>query len=574
MVGLYRRIPENPLLQQFGRSQLAFPLGATLDAVAGDPLVSPSGMIEGQRELEEARGLRGAFGQPDLAPDADERDLSPLVPADELNRRFGHLGLEFEAPEREEAALLLVEQKRAEIIRETVIAQGPGGVLPLAAQFGTAIAASALDPLNVAASFVPVIGQARYARWAARVGNLRARAATGAIEGTVGAALIEPFTFGLSQAQQLDYDMADALVNVSIGTVLGTGLQVGTGTLSDIAGRAATRRLEAQIETARAHEEALRTAVAQAVQGRAIDVEPVLRDSELVRDLMGGASVRALEAGRETPIATLDLGAPARAAEAGEVAPAALSVPSVTRRGGLRAFDSEAEALDAARRMSGDPARVERLPDGRFAIVRERPGADVERRPDGSVRRFPNRRQAQRFIDRMDEGAPEPRALPTGEGDFVVARGLSAADAAAVEANPRVASFPDRPRETFTPAQPRPVRPLEQDLSALSLPRTRPSRGEVRRRLAAEGAPERDATADFRASEEISREAEEIARTDVAETAQNEADFAAELVEDLRRQGRLDEREGAEIQEVERLLERATAYGRAAREAAVCMTRP
>ena len=50
-----------------------------------------------------------------------------------------------------------------------------------AAQFGTMLAGSVLDPLNVASAFIPAVGQARMATMAARFGKSGSRLMAGAI---------------------------------------------------------------------------------------------------------------------------------------------------------------------------------------------------------------------------------------------------------------------------------------------------------------------------------------------------------------------------------------------------------
>ena len=45
---------------------------------------------------------------------------------------------------------------------------------------------------------------------------------------------VEPIDYGVAQSLQADYDMYDSLLNVTFGTVLGSGLHVGAGKLKDI----------------------------------------------------------------------------------------------------------------------------------------------------------------------------------------------------------------------------------------------------------------------------------------------------------------------------------------------------
>ena len=93
---------------------------------------------------------------------------------------------------------------------------------------------SLFDPINIAASFIPVFGQARFAGLVARQGFTRARLAKGVTEGAVGAAIVEPIVYGVAKEVQADYGLADSLLNITFGTILGGGLHVGAGKLKDL----------------------------------------------------------------------------------------------------------------------------------------------------------------------------------------------------------------------------------------------------------------------------------------------------------------------------------------------------
>lgn len=210
-------------------------------------------------------------------------------------------GLSLAVPEdgyTQEALDILIGRQQQAAARQSMDERTPwgwGSLVRGSAQLLTGVA----DPLNVASAFVPVVREARAASWMARAGEgfaARAgtRAAIGAVEGAAGAAMLEPLVFGLHSAMQDDYDMTDSLVNLAFGTVLGGVLHSGAGMVSDVAQRAATRAARTEIdrimaETPKtaieavdaagpaAHEAAFRTALADAAQGRAPDVEAVVR---------------------------------------------------------------------------------------------------------------------------------------------------------------------------------------------------------------------------------------------------------------------------------------------------------
>ncbi len=184
-----------------------------------------------------------------------------LITAEEANELFGDTGAKFDKPITRRAAELVAEVKREEKIRQDIVARGPRGVLPTLAQFGASLAGAAIDPLNIAAAFIPIVSQARFAGFVARMGLTRARVATGTIEGAIGNALIEPGVFVLARGQQLDYEMSDALVNIALGGLLGGGLHVAAGRVGDVISR----------RSAETREALLRGATAQAARGNRID---------------------------------------------------------------------------------------------------------------------------------------------------------------------------------------------------------------------------------------------------------------------------------------------------------------
>jgi hypothetical protein len=155
-----------------------------------------------------------------------------LQEPESLTEQYGELGLQFDRPMTEGEAKLLADNKRAELIRQAIISKGPTGVVPGLAKFGAGLAAMAVDPLEVASMFVPVVGVAGRAAAVAKFGKVGGRVLIGATEGFVGSALTEPLYYGLSRQQQLDYTMADALLNVGLGTVFGGGIGAIGGALA------------------------------------------------------------------------------------------------------------------------------------------------------------------------------------------------------------------------------------------------------------------------------------------------------------------------------------------------------
>jgi hypothetical protein len=162
----------------------------------------------------------------------------------ELNKEYAKIGLYFEQDEYQSVVDIMVREKNQERARQSVMARGPegswnplsGGFYVGAAKFTTGLATSFLDPINIAASFIPVFGQARFAKLLAKKGMTftKARAIRGAVEGAAGATLVEPIVYGVAKSLQSDYDLYDSFLNVTFGTILGSGLHVGAGRLKDL----------------------------------------------------------------------------------------------------------------------------------------------------------------------------------------------------------------------------------------------------------------------------------------------------------------------------------------------------
>lgn len=151
-------------------------------------------------------------------------DAGRILEVDDLNDIYGDLGLTFDRPMAKQEAEVLYENKKKEIIRNELLSRSPSGIGPAVVKFGAYLANSMTDPVELGVAFIPFAGMAGKALSVARFGRVGSAAARGTVDGFIGSALIEPFYYGLSQSQQLDYTMREALLNVGVGTILGGGL--------------------------------------------------------------------------------------------------------------------------------------------------------------------------------------------------------------------------------------------------------------------------------------------------------------------------------------------------------------
>ena len=176
-----------------------------------------------------------------------------------------------EAPEegiKEGYAQLLAQNydKRAAITQ--TLSRSKGGFGLGAAQFGTMLLGSVLDPINVASAFIPVFPAARYAHLVKNLGLTKARAVRGVVEGSVGATLVEPIVLGQAALEQDEnYNLLDSFLNVTIGGVLGGGLHVGFGKLSDTIER----------RSQKTKEQAVLTAIKQTLTDQEVNVTPIIK---------------------------------------------------------------------------------------------------------------------------------------------------------------------------------------------------------------------------------------------------------------------------------------------------------
>jgi len=177
-----------------------------------------------------------AYGIPERRAEPE----TPLLTAEQARARIKEEGLDLTVEDsgiRAGALDILIERKREEVKRKFILDNAPASTVPV--QLLAGFAASALDPINVASAFVPVVGEARYASLLARAGQsamarAAVRAQVGAVEGAVGAALVEPLVLYASARDQADYDLTNSLLNVAFGSVMGGGLHAAGGLVSDL----------------------------------------------------------------------------------------------------------------------------------------------------------------------------------------------------------------------------------------------------------------------------------------------------------------------------------------------------
>ena len=219
----------NETAQESGYDQYKTTLAESLGAIYEDTInLNPTYRLYKDYQMSDAKNQSIAEG---VLP----------INKDVLNKEYADVGVYFENDEYQSVVDIRVAQKKEENERQSIMQRGPqgswnpfsGGFYVGAAKLAVGIGGSFLDPINIGASFIPVFGQARFAAIAARTSLRTARVAKGAVEGSFGAAVVEPIVYSSAQRVQADYGLVDSFMNIGFGTILGTGLHVGAGKLKD-----------------------------------------------------------------------------------------------------------------------------------------------------------------------------------------------------------------------------------------------------------------------------------------------------------------------------------------------------
>ena len=193
---------------------------------------------------EDGLDLSDAMTGMDPTTDIDFEDFRlgrevHALPLEEQARQIRDAGLEGQIKPvegyRQEALDIVMGSKQLEnaagLVSEN---QGIGGTI---AGFGAGLAASFMDPINIASAFVPVAGEARVMSLIAGASGIGQRAAIraglGAASGALGAAMIEPMIYLGQQEVQADYTLANSMLNMSFGAIMGGVMHAGGGTFAE-----------------------------------------------------------------------------------------------------------------------------------------------------------------------------------------------------------------------------------------------------------------------------------------------------------------------------------------------------
>lgn len=168
----------------------------------------------------------------------------------------------------EEVAKIITERKQAELKRQEVLSRSPSGIGRGVLGLGASFLAQALDPLNLTASFIPVV---KGGFLASKLGVVGSRISKGAIEGAVGNVVVEPLVFAAAKEEQSDYTLNNALLNVLFGAGIGAGGHVIFGKLGDVL------KIRSQAD----HLERIKATIRAIDEGEPVNLEPLLKASDI-----------------------------------------------------------------------------------------------------------------------------------------------------------------------------------------------------------------------------------------------------------------------------------------------------
>jgi hypothetical protein len=252
-----------------------------------DPLQTSEAIVQGINRLTDNAAASADPSRPTrFSGDVTAAPPSPIISAQEANEKYAAPGLKFNNPLPDAVASSMYDAKLDENMRADVAARSASPI----ARDVVGFAAGMLDPVNIAASFLPVIGEGNVARMLGTAGaesfgaKLATRAVTGAATGAVTQAPLAALQYGLASQSQQDYTAADALKSVLMGAVFGGiahpvvgGVLDAFGANDPLAGAFQNSPLAGQVGADPVlRQQAASAAIAATLEDRPVDVAPLI----------------------------------------------------------------------------------------------------------------------------------------------------------------------------------------------------------------------------------------------------------------------------------------------------------
>lgn len=247
--------------EQFDEASMTAATGSVLRMVKMGGLADATGGLTGIREGT-AHGGSASFMQP-MRTAHDQIEDQKFLSAQSNNHNWGTRDnvlemikdrgySEHDIPISDIGANILVvneimDRHDAQKKRQDIISRGSDG--RGMALFASSMAVGLTDPIELALNFVPWVGPARRLNALRKAGKsamarFGVRARFGAIESAIGQAVIEPLPLLASQSDLTDYGIEESIMNITYGTVLGTGMHMGMGYMADGINRSLGRSLD------------------------------------------------------------------------------------------------------------------------------------------------------------------------------------------------------------------------------------------------------------------------------------------------------------------------------------------
>jgi len=141
--------------------------------------------------------------------------------ANELYKKYG---LNFNEPITKIEADYMARQKMREYQARQALARSEGDFMSGAASFGGSIFGSFMDPINIAASAIPITKLFPGMKAMHATGSAFNKMKLGFVDAAIGNAIVEPLAVGAATMDQRDYTVTDAMTNIFIGGLLGVGI--------------------------------------------------------------------------------------------------------------------------------------------------------------------------------------------------------------------------------------------------------------------------------------------------------------------------------------------------------------
>ncbi|KKN08735.1 hypothetical protein LCGC14_1053720 [marine sediment metagenome] len=196
-----------------------------------------------------------------------------LLTIEDANIQAKPFGLQYDKPVTQEELDVNIEDARKRILRQSIIASAEPGFIGKTLDFAMGFLGQAVDPINIAVSFIPIVGPARAAIIANRLRMIKvsSRTVKGFIEGAVGNALIEPIVIAGENIRNRDYELSNSALNVLFGGFIGVAAHQTIG-----------RGLEAISARSVISDARIRATSELRIELDTIDLEPVLINERIL----------------------------------------------------------------------------------------------------------------------------------------------------------------------------------------------------------------------------------------------------------------------------------------------------